>query len=437
MLRLHPFLVTDRYLIRDGPDDYAKRMIPSNAVHKGIIFANCDTYEAMKKGVYEKLSALGTHFGARERYDLDGKYPVEEIGMRTENIFKNLELVEQSMEGIIRRTGERAFAHEIRCLLRGIDFIWENLRAYNGSKQVIPFTPASAELFLMQLIDHDLTEPDSVRPDGTYEGVRGKVWTRFETGSPQDSGIFIKGHRKLGGLGATAEELLIHLTGISPLHAVYFRQGLEALNNYGKTPAEQFRQLDALLEQFEGDLPLTERARIFAIIPRIAKNIDRLDNLYTYPFRLAEEDYQQLKVHPEEAIMSADDSRYSFVATDPRLIQEKALETIQYFFSSEDHLLWMMSNLDPKLSLDAGSWVRTFTKPSLEAIFRPEIAKMRPTRIALLMLLGCGPDQLFGNLTKEEVLSIWREDKKRILSKPQAHMQNPWHIPGPWIPQPI
>lgn len=415
-----PAIATGR-LIREGENNYKKRMIPSGDVRKGILFANCESYEDMKKGIYRKVESL------RGRKINDPLGP----GFRTDNIFSAFSLVDRAMAKEVRRTGEPGFAHILRGASQCVDFIIENMIRYDKGEDVIPFTAETAELFLLLWVCHDLTEYKFYR-DGKQKIQLGNIYSHRGL-KQSETGIYLE---RLSD-GKNVEEAV--KLDIDPLYFEFFLTGIESLKSEGKDSYQQFRTLESLPRRLEYKLPMARlQDRMLIIIPKLGKIFDRLENLRAYTYLLPPDIREHLRTNPDEAITSPYDKRFEYQAEDAQAIARKALETIDFLYESEWYMLSVMADIYPKLrSFDSRTIMKMFLSmlysSKFEAAIDLKVSKWRPTRIAFLMLLGCGPDLLFGNPSQEylDSLSLKRHHDAR------KYMKNDWSIPGPWLPDPI
>ncbi|OGG16380.1 hypothetical protein A3D78_04925 [Candidatus Gottesmanbacteria bacterium RIFCSPHIGHO2_02_FULL_39_14] len=428
-----PGFYEGRYLGEE--QEYLKSIsILDKDVIRGLIFLNCESYQEMKEKVYQRIETMGKYYGIRKSNDLKGVEPVEETGFSTKEIIEVLDFVERAMEGRLRRTNEPAFTHILRVVNRALDFISYDSKLYNSGLTVFPLTPDAAKALILMSALHDFLEPGRTLSNGM----------KVPYGDYQTTEILIDGKirdkltfRRFGKV-INLEKMKFKIKGkVSFImdcdHRGHFINGLEALRSEGETEEQEFSRLRRYHDSKVAEsIPFSGRYLMWFYMPFLVRIFDRRDNLDTYLIS------KRNKVS-KNPLMRIDDltdlADYELGPPSIREILDKTVGTLKNIGYAEQIFVNILShsniasfNSEQILSVALGihkslpnrireifgrkiSGEPFITRAVKSGIYNPEVLKMLPSRIAAYYLFG--------------------------LSMSEIYKNNPFHVKGCWMPEPI
>lgn len=348
--------------LRTGGYVNPDKWVPRAELRKYLLFAGCENTQELKQYVFDEIDTLN---------------------IPTHNIKKALDIVEKAMTGMTRRTGEEGFAHILRCVKRGIDFIKVVSDKKEKGQIFWPFTLEAAEAILIGLALHDLGED---RRKVVVEGVEteepiGNVSLEYK--ASDYGGLLVTGFGK----GTQAQELL----KLKPNVAFGILKALEALN---RNEIRDEESVDFLLRKQLGDLPksnLDLYRNIFLLsLGIVIKNIDRVENLSTHCFRW-------------------DNQKKLFVPLEKKQVIKKANETFEQFENVEKFMASLLGSINLRVPFQNPDDRRT---GKIYPVWFHDQTTMSyfPSHWGIKILLGLGPDDIFAidHLEREGVKGLPR-----------------------------
>lgn len=427
------YMETATWKERNKPEKLDWRVV------RGLLFANCDSYEEMKSEIYKDIRSLGRNFIRRKPGDFDNRLPRDFETFDTESVISILNLVEKAYEGGTRRTGEPDFAHVLRMIKGGTDLIRLNLKSYNSGRDIEPFNPRQAQYFFYMIALHDFFEDK--RKIAGKELPLGKLDVSLAT--QKDKAVKIKLDIKRYGNPQFEEdpEKIIESENISiegeMIDMSIFLAGLDSLRSDGGDTETQFNHLNEFADKYikEFGYPNSRNLIIWFNLSFLTKFLDREDNMSNYLLG-----NKQINFDWDNRLLKVDNTT-DLRRFKPPLIKdviEKSRETIKNLLRSEQVMGTTMSLFNPNLSIidlfnitvtrpmDALAAVKAglnnylleskwnnkiypHTTQKNDAFFFPEIQKLRPSRLAAYYLMGLGVNDIYGH--------------------------NDWSKSGCWLPQ--
>lgn len=373
---------TSPFIETQNPAQYADRVIDDEIIKK-ILFANCGSYSGLKEGVEKKIKDFADTFSLRTFSNDLGREVIIHKPFSPQILFDAMNFVERAMEGQIRRTGEKSFAHILRMVTDAFDFMKLNNDRWNKGQFIAPFAGEVVMLYPLLDIIHDFAEPDHGEVLGTIEKVDdgGKSGIKLQTKS--------------------GEPLFIPIT---QKYRDAFVEKIKALNGLGREAEGQFRRLDyhGMRSLYSIDKDLTTEAA-FEWIEKLVKCDDRRDNFRTYPF-IARKYARSADIESSRT--------QEYYLTDPQRIIDKIFETFYYFSGLESYTGWYVGedlslyeiHAEVKRLLQlifSSQRADEFTQPVVSSLLRliyldTPAARFLPTRLALEMWLGLGLKEIYG-----------------------------------------
>lgn len=357
-LLVHPYFsdalaanigLTEKVLpdLRTGGYVNPEKWVPQDRLRKYLLFAGCEDTVGLKQYVFEEIDTL--------------KIPAH-------NIKRALSVVEKAMTGITRRTGEEGFAHILRCVKRGIDFIKVVSDKKEKGQIFWPFSPETAEAILIGLALHDLGEDRRkviVKGIETEEPI-GNVSLEYK--ASDNGGLLVTGFGK----GVQVQELL----KLKPNVAFSILKALEAVN---RNDIKDEESAEYLLKKLLGDLPKNDldliRDIFFISLGIVIKNIDRVENISTHCFRW-------------------DDQKKLFVPLEKKQVIKKANETFEQFENVEKFMASLLGSVNLRV-LSQNSDERRAGKSFPIWLHDETTMSYFPSHWGIKILLGLGPDDIF------------------------------------------
>lgn len=365
-------LLTEKYIINP------EKFVPSPELASYLLFAGCKDVGELRKYVFDEVDALGRDFHIQDKI-----FGINEHDMETVNIKKALLVVEHAMQGIKRRTGEDGFAHILRGVKRGVDFIRNVVDKKDVGEFTLPFSSLMAETLLVGIALHDLGEEDrEVNIDGLVNADGLPVTAKRKIGEvvpyfslPSDFGVLARsfGH---GVDSDFAIKLQMDEKMIVPL--------LSALHAVDRSNVLEEETIRHLLQSIANLYSLNDinlfRQYFVSFLAVVMKDIDILDNVSTHTYRW-------------------DKVARKFVAHNPIKVIKKANDVLNQFKPIEQ----IISTFFTPISGKRGVGRIIYGKP-LPRWFNDETAlSYMPSHWAVKTLMGYGPDDIFSidHLKKE------------------------------------
>lgn len=379
---LFPGYLEGTYFMRAYKQD-PQRFVPSPSMLEEILFAGNHNEIELKDHVYQRIHNLNSVFELPKLsiYGFDDK-----DHQRTSNVIHTLDLIERSMEGELRNTGEKLFCHTLRVVNMAIDFVYDNMNLYNKKeKNIYLFMPSTIEILLLACALHDFVEPEKKADSSGKKRVHGDV--SFLMREPNNRkaeqygmgdkspGIWIQRYGLIDERTRGVVEQL-HLADIDDAYYKFLKDTLFALNSSEIADSDATSQVSLATFVQKRKLRLYQlQQSILHVLPHLVKLFDRLDNGYTRTFVYKDDTYQ---------------------AAEPVGIIQKTHETLGSYQGSEDEMLEAMGDVYTDAILEKlPEFVRqSYHLPKHEAILNKRMWKWMPTRWAKLTLLGLGPDQI-------------------------------------------
>lgn len=434
--RVYTPLIEGRYLPTDAFAEFTPANIDRN-VFRGLIFFNCESYQEMKDSIYQEIAGLERFFD--EKKPVNFNEFTDDMKFQTHELIPVMNLVEKAMSGKLRRTSEPYFAHTLRVVKRAIDYIKLNVNEQNKKKDLMVINPKTAKALLLMSILHDFHEETYKLDDGQEVSIGDFYFSQMNTENISEVPFII---RRLSADGNEEERTVLNMSGIDIFPLL---QGLKTLKYLGDDSQDQFLQINEALEWLNYIKTSSGKVAIWAYLPYLVKIFDRRDNLDTFLFNSKnnkisspvleitdEFNMSQLEfIVPsrEEITNKMSETIYNLFSAEARLLisMDTTLVFIKNFYSLYDALMdgilaesLMMRNkiskgksklFEDDFTILADKYFARKSKRIRANFTNQKILKMLPSRIALLILLGFNPNQ------------IYRE--------------NDWSKKGCWVPESI
>lgn len=337
------------------------QFIPSPELANQLLYFGQGNYFGLSKFVKERIARLGNPYLMED--------PPLKGGIGTYNILRLLDFLEGAyQQESSRLTGEPAFAHILRVVSMGVDFILMNYRDRLNGRQNIYFTTETAELFLIICALHDFTEPTITvdSQNGRYnKRLNGAVDFSYSTldgrnDLNQSPNIRVSTITQEGGKVTVRDS--IQLDGIPLRDVPFIHTALLGLDSSSVPSNEVIRHIIASNKNTHQVAGWWES--MLRLIPYIVKAIDRIDNQNTRLFK--------------------SDGNGGFQPRSVEGIYEKAWETLTTFGPVENVLATINYPLRPVR-------ISRLYMPYQN----PEMCSWFPTRWARWILLGVPTNQLY------------------------------------------
>ncbi len=365
--------------------------VPNVQFREKIMYAGEGNLDGLRQRVYNRIHKLHEHFPEAIRPITDERGMPR--NMNPYNLIKVLDFVEKFMaKADLRRTGEESFAHILRIVDRGIDYIkFLNQISHDGTLSLF-FTPEVAEIFLMVLATHDFNE-DKFKQKSRRGNVfrQGDYEAYLKAGDP-NTGIILRIKEYPENQSIDSEKSKVVDSTLIPMDAAYIQYYMDATNalNSNNFPEGQYiRGMNKVLSQQADKLTLMlQSQRLLHYMPQIAKCLDRDDNMATSTFILKDGIYQP---------------------RDPDRIYDKAKETLQQFPDAERYFIQASTEFFHESYLFKALGLENFYRHI--ALLRQYKVRSRflPTESAKLWLLGVNPNRMYADDPAEKIAQYPRQ----------------------------
>lgn len=372
---------------------YPQAWVPNVQLREKILYAGEGNLDGLRQRVYKRIHKLHEHFPEAIRPMTDEKGIPQ--NMNPHNIIRVLDFVEKFMaKADLRRTGEESFAHILRIVDRGMDYIqFLNGISRDGTLSLF-FTPEVAEVFLMVLATHDFNEDKFKQKTENGNLIRqGDYEVHWQSGNP-NVGILlsIKEYPEDKTIDDVDTKVVDSaLIPMDPNYIPYYMDATAALNSNNFPEGKNIEGMNSITRKQADKLTLIfQSQRLLHYMAQIGKCFDRDDNMATSTFILENGIYKP---------------------RDPDRIYDKAKETLEQFPDAERYLIHASTEFFHESYL--------FKALGLENFYR-HIALMRqykvrsrflPTESAKLWLLGVNPNKMYADDPAEKIAQYPRQVK--------------------------
>lgn len=334
-----------------------KDWLPSADLTNAMLYAGNDDFNGLRQHTLDTIDQLHVEL-------LNTDNTISTFPIKTDNIFRSLEIVERIVNKQLRRTGEPVVAHNFRCLLRTKQIInyYNELHNYYGSNS--RHTPEIAEAEYISSNLHDFEEDPIIQADESIHIGRTKVIPNPDSKENNKILFLRRAMQNKRGYTSILEDMKLDL---NPTQIHYIQNALRALNSSETEKDMIIEHLMGIVHEEYAAITLFDaESFVLSSIPIYIKTgADRPDNLATY-FMNQNSSHQLVPVSPEKLI-------------------NKAQENLFMFDLAEIHMLLDSPNL----------LASPLIYNSLEEVNSPSTLQFFPSRWAKLVLLGVSPNQMY------------------------------------------
>src|SRR3989338_935722 len=373
-------------------EDYPDRIrVQSNDYYDALLFANCGSFSEIKRKIYQEIDILG--------FNLDKTGDI----FRPEVIKNTLDLVENSMEGLLRWSREPIFAHTLRIVKRAVDFLNLN-RSWSKGKKVIAINPEIAEALLLMCALHDFEEEDIKLEEGGKVKI-GKISGETVTTDDTNNAVL-----KLQNYKDESYSIDMPLDRRDD-----FIYGVASLKKADDDTDEiQFGKIKSQHEMLIERATLNPQYALRVMLPYLVKVFDRKDNMDTYllgnkrgknykgPALIEitpDTDLAPFQIFPpqgHEVIEKCGETLENMIEFETwllRFLYDYRLSAVE-IFNRYVYSVWVLTNsLITKIGLKP---LKLFQFP--EAVLYSEVVNFMPSAVAINYLLGKGIPETFRNI---------------------------------------